>query len=252
MAYRDHDDMDFIWIMAILAGALAGGFVSGLAGFGTGLTALVLWLQVLPPVTAATLVILCSVTAQIQSLPVIRHEIDIRQLWPFVLPGLLGVPMGAALLAHVDVGTLKFCVGLLLLAYTAQSLAGGTSRPVAWGGRAADAIVALGGGILGGLAGLSGPLPTLWANLRGWEKARKRSVIQAFNLAVLLLALAVHLARGYLTGETLTAFAIALPGTVTGAWLGARTYAQMSDARFTRIILILLALSGIALVAGNF
>ena len=38
------------------------------------------------------------------------------------------------------------------------------------GGKIADAMIGLGGGVMGGLAGLSGPFPTIWSGLRGWEK----------------------------------------------------------------------------------
>ena len=48
----------------LLFGALAGGFVSGLAGFGTALMALGIWLWVLPPQVAVPLVLICSVIAQ--------------------------------------------------------------------------------------------------------------------------------------------------------------------------------------------
>src|SRR5260370_399046 len=41
--------MDFATYAILLAGALAGGFVSGLAGFGTALMALGIWLYILPP-----------------------------------------------------------------------------------------------------------------------------------------------------------------------------------------------------------
>ena len=37
--------------LTILAGALAGGFVSGLTGFGTGISALAIWLTAVEPVT---------------------------------------------------------------------------------------------------------------------------------------------------------------------------------------------------------
>ena len=50
-------------------GALAGGFVSGLAGFGTALMALGIWLYVLPPSLAVPLVLICSVVAQTSTLP---------------------------------------------------------------------------------------------------------------------------------------------------------------------------------------
>ncbi len=41
--------LDSLTYLLIFVGALAGGFVSGLAGFGTGLMALGIWLYVLPP-----------------------------------------------------------------------------------------------------------------------------------------------------------------------------------------------------------
>ncbi len=56
--------MSPLTIAVLVFGAVAGGFVSGLAGFGTALIALGIWLNVLPPAVAGTLVIICSVVAQ--------------------------------------------------------------------------------------------------------------------------------------------------------------------------------------------
>lgn len=66
----------------VLAGALAGGFVSGLTGFGTGLTALGLWLHVLEPTVAAVLVVVCSVVGQLQSLFRLRRAVQWSLAWP--------------------------------------------------------------------------------------------------------------------------------------------------------------------------
>lgn len=46
------------------AGALLGGLVNGLTGFGTGMTALPIWAHVLPPVLASPLVVVCSIVGQ--------------------------------------------------------------------------------------------------------------------------------------------------------------------------------------------
>ena len=35
-------------------------------------------------------------------------------------------------------------------------------------------VLFLAGGVLGGFAGLSGVLPTIWSGLRAWPKARQR------------------------------------------------------------------------------
>ncbi len=235
-------------VLVVLGGAFAGGFVSGLAGFGTGLVALGIWLHVIAPAPAATLVALCSVFAQVQTLPAIWHAIDRARVWPMIMAGLLGVPVGTRLLAHVDPGTFRLGLGILLLVFSAALLLGRTRMRIAGGGRGADALVGFAGGVLGGLAGLSGPLPTLWATLRGWSKDERRGVFQAFNLAVLVATVASHAISGLLTAEVGQLALVALPGTFVGAWLGAHVYRRLSDQRFHEVVLGLLAISGLILV----
>jgi uncharacterized membrane protein YfcA len=88
--------------IVITVGALAGAFVSGLAGFGTGITAISIWLYAVSPPVAASLVVVCSVIAQVQTLPTIWHSIEAKRVFPFILPGVLGVPLGTMLLSHLD------------------------------------------------------------------------------------------------------------------------------------------------------
>ena len=240
--------MDFAAVM-VLAGALVGGFVSGLSGFGTGLAALPLWLVVLPPVLAAPLVVVCSVVAQCLTLRAIRHALDWRRVLPFVAGGLAGVPAGAALLALLPPILFKLVIGVFLVAFSGAMLARRAMPVIGIGGRLADAAVGLGGGLLGGLAGLSGPLPIVWASLRGWGKDARRAVFQAFNLSILLFALAVQAWVGLVTLELGRLVLIALPGTLLGAWLGRRVYARLDDDRFGRVVLWLLLISGISIVA---
>jgi uncharacterized membrane protein YfcA len=235
--------------LVVLGGALAGGFVSGLAGFGTGLIALGIWLYVLEPASAGTLVVLCSVVSQIRTIRTVWHAIDRIRVLPMLGAGLVGVPLGARLLApHVDADAFRLGVGVLLLTFSAFMLLGRFQPRVAWGGRAADAAVGFAAGILGGLAGLSGLLPTIWAALRGWGKDERRAVFQTFNLTILGAALAWHAASGRLTIRLAWLAAIALPGTLAGAWLGVRAYSRFSDRRFHEVVLGLLGVSGLTLV----
>lgn len=64
----DPATMSTIALMVLSLGALAGSFVSGLAGFGTALMALGIWLYVLPPSVAVPLVAICSIIAQTSTL----------------------------------------------------------------------------------------------------------------------------------------------------------------------------------------
>jgi uncharacterized protein len=162
------------------------------------------------------------------------HAIDARRVWPMLTAGLAGVPLGTLLVTRLDPAAFRLGMDVLLLGFSAFMLLGRLRPRLAWGGRTADAAVGLGGGVLGGLAGLSGPLPTMWATLRGWGKDERRGVFQAFNLTVLGAALASH--------------AAAVPGTLAGARLGAQAYRRLSDRRFHEVVLGLLGLSGFALV----
>ena len=103
----------------LLFGALAGGFVSGLAGFGTALMALGIWLYVLPPSLAVPLVLICSVIAQISTLPSIWKLHRLQLVWPFVIGGLAGMPLGTLLIAHADPQSFKLSVGVMLLVFPA-------------------------------------------------------------------------------------------------------------------------------------
>ena len=236
----------------ILAGALAGGFVSGLTGFGTGLTALPFWLYATTPALAAPLVVVCSLVAQAQTLPAIWHAIDFRRAMPFVIGGLAGVPVGAVLLPYFPVAAFRLAVGLLLVLYCGFQLLGPMHLRVVHGGRLADAAVGLAGGVLGGLAGLSGPLPTIWSGLRGWDKDARRGVLQAFNFSILAFALLAQSIAGLMTLELGRLVLIALPGTLAGAWVGRRIYTRLDGVKFDRVVLILLMISGAGLLASTF
>ena len=231
----------------LLIGALAGGFVSGLSGFGTALMALGIWLYVLPPSLAVPLVLTCSVIAQTATLPSMWRSFDLSLVWPFVIGGLLGVPLGTMLVAHADPRVFKLTVGAFLLVFP---VALHFSKPMAVtiGGRLADAAIGFAGGILGGLAGLSGPLPILWASVRGWGKEERRGIFQIFNIAVLFAALCLQAASGLVARDVIWLTALAFPATVLGSWLGARLYHALSDRNFRDVVLGLLFVSGAVLV----
>ncbi|HUJ00941.1 MAG TPA: sulfite exporter TauE/SafE family protein [Usitatibacter sp.] len=235
----------------VFCGAFAGGLVNGVTGFGTGLTALPIWVNVLPPLLASPLTVICSVVGQVQTLPAIWHAIDPRRLAPFVLGGLLGVPLGVALLPHVEPIAFKMAVGILLVASCTFLLLKPTHAPWTHGGAAADSAIGIAGGILGGLAGLSGLLPTLWAELRGWEKDARRAVFQGYNLSILAFALVSQATRGFLTPELGRLLLFALPGTIAGAWMGRSVYRRLDTRVFSKLVLALLLAGGLGIVGAG-
>ena len=235
-------------IILILVGALTGGLVNGLTGFGTALTALGIWLFALPPAVASTLVIISSVASQLQTLPMIWRTILWKRVVVFAAPGLVGVPIGALLLPHIDPRIFKIGVGVLLVAYSGYALARRAEIKTAWGGHVADGVVGFFGGVLGGLAGVSGAPPVIWTDIRGWTKEQRRGVLQMFNTAILSFALAVHAVSGLVTREVILAALVALPGTIAGAHAGAFVYRRLADRSYQRAIMVLLMVSGLVLM----
>src|SRR5712671_1842607 len=156
--------MSSLAFVLLIVGALAGGFVTGLAGFGTALMALGIWLYVLPPSTAVPLALVCSILAQILTLPSFWRSFDFKLVWPFLIGGLAGVPLGTMLVAHADPRVFKLSVGVLLLVFPTALYFNRKPIALSFGGRAADAAIGFAGGILGGLAGLPGPFLSLWAS----------------------------------------------------------------------------------------
>ena len=235
----------------VLAGALVGGFVNGLTGFGTGLTALPLWLQAVEPLVAAQLVSAASIVGHVTTLPAIWHAIDWRRLAPMLVAGLIGVPVGTWVLPWISLAAFKSGVGCVLIVYCAFMLFAAGRVRLSVGGRGAEAAIGFVGGILGGLAGLSGVLPTVWATLKGWPKDERRVLFQAFNMTILSAMLVASLAQGQIGLLFLTALGVALPGTLLGVYLGSLLYPRLDDRRFDRIVLVLLLVSGLGLVWWN-
>jgi uncharacterized membrane protein YfcA len=237
-------------IPLILLGALAGGFVNGLTGFGTALTAMPLWLLVLPPAVAAQLAAAGGAIGQLQTLPAIWHAVEWRRVGPFIIAGLAGVPLGTWLVPHISLREFKLGVGVVLIAYCSFMLLFKDRYAAIGGGRGADAMIGFGGGILAGLAGLSGPLPTIWATLKAWTKDEKRALFQTFNFVMLTAMLAASAVAGLMGRDLFRALLFALPGTIVGARLGGWAYRKLDERRFDRLVLSLLLASGVAMAVS--
>ena len=235
----------------VLLGALIAGFVQGLSGFAFGLAAMTIWAWVLAPQLAGPLVVFGSLIGQLLALGAMRRRFHLQRLWPFVLGGCIGTPIGVAMLHLINPIAFKFAVGLILVAYCPILLFLRDMPRIAAGGRLADGGIGVIGGFMGGLGGLNGPAPTLWCALRGWSRDEQRAVFQTFSLCMQALALTMYAASGLIDRRTLLMFAIVAPAMVVPTLLGIRLYARFSEAGFRRLILLLLTVSGVVLLLAS-
>jgi uncharacterized protein len=249
--------MTWAEIALLMLGALAGGFVNGLTGFGTALTALPIWLQVLPPAQAAALGAAAGCTGQVMTLHLIRQAIDWRKVAPFVLAGLAGVPIGTWMVPMIDIRLFKLGVGAVLVVYCGFCLIAHKLSPTlgdldgSRGGRWADAAIGFGGGVMSGLAGLSGPLPVIWATFKPWNRDQKRTLFQVFNFTILAATLLSSAVAGLLPRSFWTMALLIVPATFVGVMLGGYVYRRLDDRRFDRLVLTILLGTGIVLISAN-
>ncbi len=236
----------------IAIGAAFAGFVNGLAGFGTSLFALGWWLQVLDPIDAVAVSLVISVLTGIQGVWIVRHAIDFFILARFLLPALIGIPLGLSLLAHLSPEPLKLLIAFFLLAYGAyfafQRNLPSLTRPTP----TIDGLIGFAGGVLGALAGLSGALPTVWLSLRPWAKAKTRGILQPYNTVVLALAALLLAIKGAYDSTVLLALALAIPVSLASAQFGIALFQRITDATFRRLLILLMLASGIVLLARSF
>lgn len=236
--------MDFLAVL--LAGAFAGGAINGLAGFGTALFALGFWLHILPAAQAVAIVVVMSVISGLQGLWIVRAQIrqSPRRLARFLLPALVGVPAGVALLTVVSAGMLKIVIAGFMLTYGGFFLIRRSLPRFERNVPLADALIGFTGGVLGGAASLSGALPTMWCAMRPWPKAETRAVLQPYNVAVLSLTTLLLAWNGLYTPQILMLMAIVLPATLIGAQCGIAIFRRLTDDQFRVLLIGLMGLSG--------
>ena len=237
----------------LLMGAVAGGFINGLAGTGTALFALGFYLVVLEPVSAVAIVALMSVLAGVQGLWIVRSEIVARprRLFRFLLPGLAGVPLGLMLLDLIDAGTLRISIAVLLIVYGGYFGFRAALPAFARATPALDAMIGFIGGLLGGAASVSGAIPAMWLSLRPWPKAETRAVLQPYNVVILGTTVVLLAFKGAFYRDALQALVITIPAGLIAAQIGIGVFKRLSNDMFRRVLIVLTLLMGVGILASE-
>src|SRR3954451_25232370 len=109
-------------LAAVIAGAALAGFVQGLSGFAFSVVALSVWAWALAPETAAPLAVFGALLGQIASFASVRGGFEFGRIAPFVLGGLVGVPIGVFILHNVDPLGFRLAIGVFLTLYALYGL----------------------------------------------------------------------------------------------------------------------------------
>jgi uncharacterized membrane protein YfcA len=239
--------MDGMSLALFLLATFVGGVTSGLAGFAMGLVVSGIWLHLITPIQTAILIVGYGMITQSYGIWKLRHALSWRNVAPFVIGGAIGVPIGTMLLAYINPAYLRTGVGLLLVLYSIYGLA---CPAFPWVSAATPTNIGIGflNGLLGGLTGLTGIIMAVWCQLHGWPKDVQRTVFQPVNLAAMVMSTVSLSIAGAVTAGTVKLYLLGLPLMLAGLWSGFKLYGKLDDAAFRKVILVLLLVSGLALI----
>ena len=231
-----------------LAGAFAAAFVTGLAGFAFAIVAAAVWLHFMAPAQATALIAAYALIVQGVSVWNLRRAIKWPRLAPFLIGGVIGVPIGGELLRWTAPGNLRIAVGAILVIFSLWNLFRPSLGSMARAGVLADGAVGVLNGVIGAATGLAGLANVIWCSLRGWPPPEQRAVFQPSGVAVFLMTGLWLGGTGMVGGDTLLLFLIGLPALAVGTWAGLKLFGKLDDQAFRRIILVLLLISGASLL----
>lgn len=242
--------MDFP-VVAIVAGAVVAGFVQGLSGFAFSMLAMSIWAWTVDPRLATSSAVFGGLIGQIMAVTTLRGGIEKAVLVPLFAGALVGIPIGVAILPHLDTDLFKTILGAILAVCCPIVLAAGRLPKITAAGRGTNGLVGVVAGVMTGIGGFTGIFPTLWYSLRGFDKQRLRSIIQWFNLGTLSTTMAAYVLAGIATAQMLPVFAIVVPAMLAPWWIGSRFYLGISTATYRNIVLGFLTLAGVLMLVSS-
>ena len=142
------------------------------------------------PVQIVWLMMACSIANQTMGVWAVRRAVHWPSLRPFLLGGLIGVPLGVFLLTHANPGLYERVIGVLLVGYCTWVL---FRKPIVARQTTTlgDLLVGSVAGVAGGFAGLAGVPTAIRVSMKGWDKDRQRALFQPLILLLQIVALAL-------------------------------------------------------------
>jgi len=239
------------WIVTWCFFALCcGGLIKGALGVGTPLLTVPMMAQVLPPQMAIAIMAVPVVVANLwQFAQAEPSSAVIARFWPTLVAILVGTWIGVKILSIIDEKTLLVLVGATVIAFAL--LQGSKFRLHLPDRLVKPAGVLFGGasGLIGGVSSFFGPmLITYLISIRGLTKNQFVSSISFLYVsAVVPWALALFMFDILDQRLLLYSTFATLPVTL-GLLAGQRIRAYISEARFQKLIIIILVISGASML----
>lgn len=236
-----------IWMLAVLCGY----FIKGVTGFANTLVVSSIMTFSAANADISPVELLLSVPTNLLMAWRNRRHVDWRLCLPPLLMVLAGDAAGVLLLRHVDAGAVKIIFGAAIILLGAEML-WRDLRGTQTGSAGPLLLTALGvtAGVLSGLFGVGALLAAYFTRVTRDDAAFKGSMCFVFA-AENLFRIAAYGLSGILTAAALRSALMLLPLSWLGLVLGMRLCGRMDARLLKRVVIVMLILSGAALLLTN-
>jgi uncharacterized membrane protein YfcA len=235
-------------IVGLLVFFLAG-LLQGMTGFGLAMVVVPILSLLISPKVVVPILILNGFVLNIMVLWSAWQWVRLKYIWPLMLAGAVGAPLGAYILIALDANVLRLLIGAAAILFAFAFMRGYT-RPIKHP-KLGMIPVGLFSGMLGSSITIAGPPIILFLTNQGIEKQVFRANIVAYFMVIGLAAVPFLIAGEIITIKTPLYAAIFAPGLVLGAIAGIRAAARVNQRMFNRIALWLVTVAGIlSMLAG--
>jgi uncharacterized membrane protein YfcA len=199
-------------------------------GFGEALVAVPLLALLMPVNVAAPVAVLVSITVALIVLLQDWRQVHVRSAVGLVLSTMVGIPLGLVLLRGIAEPVLKTVLAAVIIAFSGQSIIGGTRRALktdkfAW-------LFGFSAGVLGGAYGMNGPPLVIYGSLRGWSPQHFRATLQGYFLPASLAGLWGYQIAGLWTPTVNRVYLLSLPLVILATFLGRAINRRLEARRF--------------------
>ncbi len=240
---------DPLILTALLAAVFFAGVTQGTTGFGFALVAVPpMTILVEPQIVVPALALQTLMTSALILLHA-RQHLSVRRMWLLPLSGVVGLPVGTAILLVLDASLLRVLIGAVVVVAAVAMMAG--FRTTLRNELAASVPVGFASGTLGASTGLSGPPVIFFYTNQSLDIREFRANIVAHFLIMNIVTIPIYIISGLFTGETLLLSAQLLPATLVGVTSGIVINRWVKEALFRRIALGLILVAGVIAVASG-
>jgi uncharacterized membrane protein YfcA len=210
--------------------------VQGVLGFGFGMLSMSFAVMLFPMQEAVPLVTGYALLVNVYLVYQLRRSIMHRGLWPIVLGGLAGMPIGVMLLKHMQEGLLLLTLGAVMITHVLWSLRQADPSAID-PGRGWALFAGSCSGALGASLGTAGPPVVMYGSTKPWDKDQLRGTLQAFFLVCCCVQMTLYCFAGLMTMELLHYNLVLAPTVVVGGVLGLRFSRGLNQEAFGKLVL---------------